>query len=78
VDEARREENAVKLSARNVLRGRVIEIERGAVSAVVKLDVGGNVISSSITLDALNEMGIEVGSEAMAIIKASSVILGTE
>ncbi len=68
----------MKLSARNVLKGRVIEIERGAVSAVVKLDVGGNVISSSITLDALNEMGVKVGSEAMAIIKASSVILATE
>jgi len=68
----------MKLSARNVLKGRVIEIERGAVSAVVKLDVGGNIISATITLDALNDMGLTVGSDAMAIIKASSVILGTE
>ena len=69
----------MKLSARNILKGRVVEIERGAVSAVVKLDIGGgNIISSTITLDALNDMGLTVGSDAMAIIKASSVILGTE
>jgi len=68
----------MKLSARNVLKGKVVEIERGVVSAVVKLDIGGNIISATITLDALNDMGLTVGSDAMAIIKASSVILGTE
>lgn len=69
----------MKLSARNVLKGSVTEIEKGTVNAVVKIDIGGGQkLSSMITLDAANDMGLEVGSEVMAIIKSSNVILGTE
>jgi molybdopterin-binding protein len=69
----------MKLSARNVLKGTVTEIEKGTVNVVVKLDIGaGQRLSSMITLDAANDMGLEVGSEVMAIIKSSNVILGTE
>lgn len=68
----------MKLSARNVIKGTITEIERGAVSAVVKVDIGGgNVVSATITLDALDDMALKVGDETYAIIKASSVILGT-
>lgn len=69
----------MKLSARNVLKGSVTEIEKGTVNVVVKIDIGGGQkLSSMITLDAANDMGLEVGSEVMAIIKSSNVILGTE
>ena len=69
----------MKLSARNVLKGTVTEIESGAVNCVVKLDIGsGQTLSSMITMDACNDMGLKVGSEALAIIKSSNVILGTE
>lgn len=68
----------MKLSARNVLRGKVAEIERGSVSAIVKVDVGGQRISSSITMDALQELGIAEGSDVLLVIKASNVIVAVE
>ena len=68
----------MKLSARNVLKGTVTEIEVGTVNAVVKLDIGaGQMISSMITLDALKDLDVTVGNEVYAIIKSSSIILGT-
>lgn len=69
----------MKLSARNVLKGKVVEVESGAVNCVVKVDIGaGRIISSMITMDACNDMGIKIGSEVVAIIKSSNVILGME
>jgi molybdopterin-binding protein len=69
----------MKLSSRNVLKGKVVEVESGAVNCVVKVDIGGGkVISSMITKDACDELGIKVGSDVFAIIKSSNVILGTE
>jgi len=68
----------VKLSARNVIKGTVTEVETGSVNCVVKIDIGGGqMLSSMITKDACDEMGVNVGSEVFAIIKASNVILGT-
>lgn len=67
----------MKLSARNVLKGKVIEIQEGQVTAVVRVDVGGgNTITSSITMAALQDLGLKKGSDVHAIIKASEVILG--
>jgi molybdopterin-binding protein len=69
----------MKLSARNVLKGTVVEVESGAVNCVVKVDIGsGKVISSMITMDACRDMGIKVGSEVFAVIKSSNVILGMD
>jgi len=69
----------MKLSARNMLKGTITEIESGAVNCVVKVDLGGGqTISSMITMDACTDMGLVVGSEVWAIIKSSNVILGTE
>jgi molybdopterin-binding protein len=69
----------MKLSARNVLKGKVIEIDKGKVTAIVRIDVGGgNVITSSVTLAALEDLRLKKGSKVMAIIKASEVILGVE
>jgi molybdopterin-binding protein len=68
----------MKLSARNVLKGTVREIERGTVNAVVKVDIGADQhISSMITMDALNELGLTEGDEVYAVIKSSNVMLGT-
>jgi len=73
------EAGSMKLSARNVLSGKVSEIERGSVNAVVKVDIGGGrIISSMITLDALNDLGVSEGSDVFAIIKSSNVIIGVE
>lgn len=67
----------MKLSARNVFKGKVIEIHEGQVTAVVRVDIGGgNTITSSITMQALKDLGLKKGSDVHAIIKASEVILG--
>jgi molybdopterin-binding protein len=67
----------MKLSARNVLKGRVVGIDKGQVTAIVRVDIGGgNITTSSVTLAAVNDLGLAKGSEVSAIIKASEVILG--
>ena len=69
----------MKLSARNILKGTVKDIKKGAVAAQVKLDIGGgNVITSTVTVDAVEDLGLKVGSPVSAVIKASEVILGVE
>ena len=69
----------MKISARNQLKGKIVEVEKGAVNAIVKLDIGGgNVISATISLDAVKELGLEKGKEAYAIVKATSVMVGVE
>jgi molybdopterin-binding protein len=69
----------MKLSARNVLKGKVVSIDRGKVTAIVRVDIGGgNVVTSSITMAALEELNLKKGSEVHAIVKASEVLLGVE
>jgi len=69
----------MKLSARNLLKGKVISIEKGKVTGIVRIDIGGgNVITSSITLAAVGDLKLKKGSEVVAVIKASEVILGVE
>lgn len=67
----------MKLSARNQLPGRVAAIELGAVEALIKVDLGGGqTISAVITVEAANDMGLAVGDDVVAIVKADHVILG--
>ena len=69
----------MKLSARNQLKGKIIEIQEGAVNGIVKLDIGGgNIISSVITMSSLRQLGLKVGGTAYAVIKASNVMIGVE
>lgn len=68
----------MKLSARNVLKGKVLEIERGSVNAVVKVDIGGNVLTSMVTLGAIEELGLAVGGDVYAVVKSSSVMLAVD
>ena len=67
----------MKLSARNQLAGTVSEIRRGEAIANVALDVGGQRLVSSITVEAVDELGLSHGSSVTAVIKASDVILAT-
>ena len=69
----------MKLSARNQLKGTITEINEGAVNAIVKIDIGGgNVISSTISMAAVKELGLAVGKQAYAVIKATSVMVGID
>ena len=67
----------LKISARNQLSGTISSIEEGAVNAIVKLDVADGVgITSTISMEAVKDLGLAVGGQATAIIKATSVMIG--
>ena len=69
----------MKLSARNQLKGTVVSIQEGAVNGIVKLDIGGgNMISATISMNAIKELELAVGKEAYAVIKATSVMVGVD
>lgn len=69
----------MKLSARNQLKGRVVRIDEGAVNAIVVIDIGGgNQLSATISMAAVQELKLKVGSEAYAVIKATSVMVGID
>lgn len=69
----------MKISARNQLKGTVVSITEGAVNGIVKIDIGGgNIISSTISMTSIQELGLAVGKEAYAIIKATSVMVGVD
>lgn len=69
----------MKLSARNVLKGKVAGIEPGAVTTIVKIDLGsGVIVTSSITKAAADDLNLEIGDEAFAVIKASDVLVGKQ
>jgi molybdopterin-binding protein len=68
----------MKLSARNTLSGTVTGIRRGEAIANVELDVAGQRLVASITVEAVEELGLSEGSSVTAVIKASDVILATD
>jgi molybdopterin-binding protein len=72
------QEATVKLSARNQLQGTVTDINRGEAIANVALDVAGQRLVASITVEAVQELGIGPGSEVTVIVKASDVILAVD
>jgi molybdopterin-binding protein len=68
----------MKLSARNQLSGTVTGINQGEAIANVALDVAGQRLVASITVEAVRELGLGEGSQVTAIIKASDVIIATD
>jgi molybdopterin-binding protein len=65
-----------RLSARNQLPGRVIEVRKGQTTAHVRIAIGNGVITSSITNEAVDELHLAAGDEVVAVIKASDVMVG--
>lgn len=69
----------MKLSARNQIKGTITAIEKGAVNAIVHLDIGGGqAMSATISMNAVEELGLSVGKEAYAIVKATNVMIGVD
>jgi molybdopterin-binding protein len=66
----------MKISARNRLKGRIVEVKKGATTSHVRIDVNGAVITASITNEAVDELKLAVGQEAFAVVKASDVMIG--
>lgn len=68
----------MRLSARNQLKGKVVNVEEGLITSKVVLDLGnGNVISAIISKDAIADFDLKVGKDAIAVIKSTEVIIGT-
>jgi molybdopterin-binding protein len=68
----------MKLSARNQLKGKIVDVKKGATSAHVRIDIGGQTLTASITNDSVDELKLEKGNTAYAIIKATSVLVGVD
>ena len=69
----------MKVSARNRLKGKIVEVTLGATTAHVRIDVGGgSIITASITNEAVNELGLAAGQEAYAVVKASDVMVAVD
>lgn len=68
----------MRISARNQLKGTVKGITHGEAIANVELDVGGQRVVASITVEATRELGVAEGSEVTAVIKASDVMLAVD
>ncbi len=68
----------MKLSARNQLQGTVESIDHGAVTTTVKITLkGGDTVTSSITKEAVQDLGLETGSSVIVVIKSSDVMVAT-
>jgi molybdopterin-binding protein len=66
----------MKLSARNQINGKVVEVRKGTTTAHVRIDIGnGVIITSSITNEAVDDLGLATGDDATAVIKASDVMV---
>ena len=68
----------MKLSARNQLKGRIVTVTRGATTSHVRIDIGGAVVTASITNEAVDELKLAAGQDAYAVIKASDVMVAID
>ncbi|HEX5868347.1 MAG TPA: TOBE domain-containing protein [Beijerinckiaceae bacterium] len=68
----------MRISARNRLKGRIVEVKKGQTTAHVRIDVNGTIVTAAITNEAVDELGLKVGLEAYAVVKASDVMIGID
>jgi molybdopterin-binding protein len=69
----------MQISARNRLKGKIVEVKKGATTAHVRIDIGGgSIVTASITNEAVDELGLAAGGDAFAVIKASDVMIAVD
>ena len=66
------------MSARNQLKGKITDVKKGVTTTHVRIDIGGQIITASITNESADELKLEKGKTAYAVIKASSVMVGVD
>jgi molybdopterin-binding protein len=72
-------ELSMRISARNQLKGTIVDVVKGATTSHIRIDIGGGVVvTSSITNEAVDELKLAKGNAAIAVIKASDVMVGVE
>jgi len=69
----------MRISARNQIKGNVVEVKKGATTSHIRVDTGnGQIITSSITNEAVDELGIKAGSSVTVVVKASDVMIAVD
>ena len=68
----------MKISARNTLKGKIVEVKKGVTTTHVTIDIGGQIVTAAITNESANELKLAPGKDAYAVIKASSVMVGVD
>jgi molybdopterin-binding protein len=68
----------MELSARNFLRGTIVEVRKGQTTAHVRIDIGDAIVTASITNEAVDELKLASGQTAYAVIKASDVMVAVD
>jgi molybdopterin-binding protein len=68
----------MKLSARNRLKGKIVEVKKGTTTAHVRIDIGGAIVTAAITNESVDELKLATGQDAYAVIKASDVMVGID
>jgi len=69
----------MKLSARNVLKGKIVEVKKGKTTAHVRIQIAaGTIVTSSITNEAVDELKLKKGQSAYAVVKASDVMIAID
>jgi molybdopterin-binding protein len=69
----------MKLSARNILKGKIVEVKKGLTTAHVRIDLGGgSIVTASITNEAVDDLKLAAGQSASAVIKASDVMIAVD
>ena len=68
----------MKISARNRLKGKIVEVKKGVTTAHVRIDIGGQIVTAAITNDSVDDLQLAAGQQAYAVVKASDVMVGID
>jgi molybdopterin-binding protein len=69
----------MRISARNQIKGTVVDVKKGATTSHVRVDIGGgNIMTSAITNEAVDELGIKAGGKVTVVVKASDVMIAVD
>jgi molybdopterin-binding protein len=68
----------MRLTARNQIKGTVVEVTKGATTSHVRVDIGGTVMMSSITNEAVDDLGIKAGGKVIVVVKASDAMIAVD
>lgn len=69
----------MRISARNQIKGKIVDLKKGATTAHVRVDIGGGqIVTSAITNEAVHELALKVGSAVIVVVKASDVMIAVD
>ncbi len=68
----------MKISARNKLKGKIVDVKKGTTTAHVRIDIGGQIVTAAITNESVDDLKLAPGQTAYAVVKASDVMIGVD